>query len=320
MIRVLNAESVGYDAAARDVLSAFAEVVDADLDHAGLVDALGDVDVVIVRLRNRVDAEVLAAGAPRLRAIVSATTGLDHIDLPAAGTQGVEVLSLKGETEFLRTVAATAEHTWALLLALVRQLPAAAAAVAAGADVTDRDRFRGRELRDATLGIVGVGRIGAIVAEYALAFGMEVLGIDPGVSVMPDGVTRVADLDELCRRADMVTVHVPLDETTVGLVSRSALEALGPQGLLINTSRGAVVDEAALCDLLEAGQLGGAALDVVTDERSSADRRLTDLASRRHDVLITPHIGGATHESMARTERFMAEKLRRWIMEHPPGL
>ena len=319
MIRVLNAESIGYDAEARDILTSFAEVTDADLDQDGLVGALGEVDVVIVRLRNRVDARVLAAGAPHLRAVVTATTGLDHIDLQAASAHGVEVLSLQGETDFLRTVAATAEHTWALLLALVRRLPAATAAVADGADVTDRDRFRGRELRDATLGLVGVGRIGAIVAQYGRAFGMEVLGHDPHLDAMPPGVVAVDDLDELCRRADMVSVHVPLDDSTAGLVTRSALEALGPDGLLVNTSRGAVVDEDALCDLLEADRLGGAALDVVTDERSRDDRRLTHLAATRQNVLITPHIGGATHESMARTERFMADKLRRWIKEHPQG-
>ncbi|MEM7285158.1 MAG: NAD(P)-dependent oxidoreductase [Actinomycetota bacterium] len=316
MIRILNAESAGYDPAARDVLASVGTVIDADLDRAGLLAALGEVDVLIVRLRTEIDHAVLDAAGARLRLIVTATTGLDHIDVEAAAARDVTVLSLRGETEFLRTIAATAEHTWALLLALVRRLPAAAAAAAAGATVIDRDRFRGGELAGSTLGIVGLGRIGSIVASYGLAFGMRVLAHDPNVSTAPDGVGMADDLLDLCRRADVVSVHVPLDETTTGLIDRAALEALGPGGRVVNTSRGAVIDEEALCDLLESGRLAGAALDVVTDERSSS-RRLLDLAAAKDNVLITPHIGGATHESMARTERFMAEKLRRWITENP---
>ena len=317
MTRILNAESAGYDPGARQLLSAWAEVIDADLDRDGLIDALGEVDAVIVRLRTKIDQEVLEAGGDRLRVLVTATTGLDHVDLDAAEASGVTVLSLKGETEFLRTIVATAEHTWALLLGLVRRLPAAAAAGAQGATVADRDRYRGGELGGATLGVVGLGRIGSIVATYGQAFGMDVIAHDPHVSTAPSGVVMVDDLHTLCARSDVVSIHVPLDQSTTGLIDRAALEAIGPTGRIVNTSRGAVVDEDALCDLLESGGLGGAALDVVVEERETATRRLAEIATAGDNVLITPHIGGATHESMTKTERFMAEKLRRWMMQNP---
>ena len=210
MTRILNAESAGYDPGARQLLSAWAEVIDADLDRDGLIDALGEVDAVIVRLRTKIDQEVLEAGGDRLRVLVTATTGLDHVDLDAAEASGVTVLSLKGETEFLRTIVATAEHTWALLLGLVRRLPAAAAAGAQGATVADRDRYRGGELGGATLGVVGLGRIGSIVATYGQAFGMDVIAHDPHVSTAPSGVVMVDDLHTLCARSDVVSIHVPI--------------------------------------------------------------------------------------------------------------
>lgn len=317
MTRILNAESTGYDLGAREILASCADVVDADLDRDSLLAAIGDFDAVIVRLRNEIDREVLTAGGQRLRVVATATTGLDHIDLDAAADLGVTILSLRGETAFLKTVAATAEHTWALLLALVRRLPAAVAAGARGATVADRDLYRGGELRGATLGLVGAGRIGSIVASYGVAFGMAVLAYDPYISTPPAGVVMTDDIQTLCRESDFVSVHVPLDDTTVGLLDRAALEAIGPSGRVVNTSRGAVIDEDALCDLIESGSLGGAALDVVTDERDPAARRLARIAAESNKVLITPHIGGATHESMTRTERFMAEKLRRWMTQNP---
>lgn len=318
MIRILNAESKGYAEPARRVLESLGAVEEGELDRPQLLERVHQADVLIVRLAHRVDRQLLEA-APRLQAVVSATTGLDHIDFEAARERGVEVLSLRGETAFLDQIVATPEHTWALLLALVRRLPAACEAVRAGH--FDRDRFRGAELRGKRLGLVGLGRVGRRVARYALAFDMRVAAYDPQPERGVDGVDQRADLDSLLLASDMLSLHAPLDNRTRGLVGARELSLLPAGALLVNTARGELVDENALARALESGRLAGAALDVVHDERDPSRRlrgRLGDLLrSGRYNLLITPHIAGATAESMAATELFMARKLGRWLEGRP---
>ncbi len=311
MTVILNVEPKNYSAAARAILEDLGEVREGPLTRAALLDALSDVDVLIVRLAHQIDAEVLDA-APRLRAIVSATTGLDHIDLQAAEARGVAVLSLRGETEFLRSIPATAEHTWALLLALVRHIPQAFASVLAGE--WDRDRFKGHDLAGKRLGILGLGRIGEKIARYGRVFGMQVAAYDPYRADWPDGVARRATMADLLADSEVLSVHVPLNASTVRLLGADELRQLPRGALLVNTARGQVLDEAALLDALESGHLGGAALDVLWNERSGAAESPLAAYARAHDnLLITPHIGGATYESMAATEIFMARKLRRFL-------
>lgn len=308
-VRILNAEPGGYAPEARALLERCGALTERELDRAGLLAELRGYEVLIVRLAHQIDREVLEA-APRLRAIVSATTGLDHIDLDEAAARGVAVLSLRGETAFLRGVTATAEHTWGLLLALTRRLVPAAAAVARGE--WDRDALRGHDLAGQALGIVGLGRIGSMVARYGRAFGMEVAAFDPHRDSWPEGVERRASLEALLPDSRVLTLHVPLAPDTERLVGRRELARLPAGALLVNTSRGAVVDEGALLEALESGHLAGAALDVVPDERDPARRARSPLlayAARHENLLITPHLGGATHESMAKTEVFMARKL-----------
>lgn len=314
-MRILVAESRGFSPAAERRLRELGDVTLADLDQAGLLSAVAGADVLVVRLRNRVDAEVLAA-APRLRAVVSPTTGLDHLDLAALEGRGVAVLSLRGETQFLRTVTGTAEHAWALLLALVRRLPAAAAAARTGD--WDRDRFRGRELAGKTLGVVGLGRLGSMVARYGTAFGMRVVAYDPYLDPWPAGAApeRVPSLAALLAASDVVSLHVPLDHGTRSLMDSAALATMKPGAVLVNTSRGSVVDEAALVEAVRSGRLAGAALDVVVGETApggAAASPAVAFASADDRILLTPHIGGATLESMENTEIFMAEKLARWL-------
>lgn len=311
--RILNAEPDRYSPRARSVLEEVAEVTEEVLDRDGLLRALPGYDALIVRLGHRVDAQLLDA-APRLRVVATATTGLDHVDLKAAKVRGVEVLSLRGENEFLRTVVATAEHTWALLLALLRSIPAAAAAVRRGE--WDRDAFRGRELDGKRLGIVGLGRIGERVARYGQAFGMEVRAYDRYRETWPADVIRMPTLETLLETSDVLTVHVPSNEDTRGLIGRRQLSRLPNGAIVVNTARGAVVDGAAVADFIKSGRLAGAAVDVVEGETGpgglAADPLV--LAARETDhVLITPHIGGATAESMEKTEIFMAGKLAEYL-------
>lgn len=313
MIRVLNAEPLGYSPEAAAILREVAQVDLLALDRPGVLDRVGACDALIVRLGFRVDEELLSAGQ-RLRAVASATTGLDHIDLDAAAAHGVQVVSLKGEFEFLETIHATSEHTWALLLALLRRLPEASAAAKAGP--WDRDALRGRELHGKTLGVVGLGRVGRKVAAYGRAFGMRVLAADPRLDPEePPAGLEVRELDDLLAESDIVSLHVPLEPATTGLIDAARLALMRPTALLINTARGAVLDEAALVTALEEGRLAGAALDVLSGEarlraEGGLHHPLVALAQREPGrVLLTPHIAGATFESMRATEIFIARKL-----------
>lgn len=313
MIRILNVEPEGFSDMARTILGSLGETVEASLCRPDLLAQLPNFDVLIVRLAHQVDHEIIDAGQ-RLKAIVSATTGLDHIDLDYARDRGIEVLSLRGETEFLRTVNATAEHAWALLLALLRRIPQAFSGVCSGA--WDRNAFRGHELQGKCLGIVGLGRIGRKVAWYGQAFGMDVTAFDPFATNWTDGVKRADSLTDLLCYTDVLTFHVPLNDTTLGMFGAKEIALLPRESVLINTSRGEVIEESSLVQALENKQLAGAALDVIAHEREPELLQQSALLAyaRAHDNLIlTPHIGGATYESMARTEVFMARKLAAFL-------
>jgi D-3-phosphoglycerate dehydrogenase len=304
--RILIAESAGFSPVALQTLRAGgAAVTTADLTRAGLMRALGSADVVWVRLRTRVDAALLAR-APRLRFLVTATTGLDHIALDEAERRGIRVLSLRGQTDFLRGIHATAEHTLALTLALLRKLPGAVFHTTRGG--WNRDLFRGNEIFGRTVGIVGWGRIGRMVQSLFEAFGANVLICDPYATDVP--APRL-DLRELLRRSDIVTLHVNLCEQTRRMIGPAEFSSTRPGSWLINTSRGDIVDEDALLNSLCSGHLAGAALDVLCEEDAHGmeSSPLVQYARVHNNLILTPHIGGCTFESMAATEEFLAERL-----------
>jgi len=309
MIRILNSEPQDYAPAAREVLQGVGAYDEKQVTRSELIACLAAYDVLITRLGFQVDRAVIDAGS-RLKAIVSATTGLDHIDLDYANQKGITVLSLRGETAFLRTVSATAEHTWGLLLALLRRIPQAFASVQAGG--WQRDDFRGHDLDGKCLGILGYGRIGQKVARYGLAFGMRVYAYDPFVNELEPDIHRQTSLAGLLTHSDVLTVHIPHNPSTVGMLGAQELACLPPSAVLVNTSRGEIIDEPALATALQSGQLAGAALDVLCHEREQHLRQQSPLihyACNHDNLLITPHTGGATYESMAKTEIFMANKL-----------
>lgn len=306
MTKIVIAESSGFSRAALARLAQAGEVVAADVDRPGLLREVRDAEVLWVRLRHRIDEEVLAA-APALAIIASPTTGLDHIDLAAADRRGVRVISLRGETKFLEDVRATAELTIGLLLAVLRHIPAAVEDVHAGR--WNRDAFKGRELRGKVVGIIGYGRLGRLVARYLLAFGARVIATDPHPRA--DNDVEIVSLDALLDAADVVSVHAPLDDSTRGLLGAREIARMRPGSVLVNTARGDLVDSAALLGALRSGHLAGAALDVVAGESAGGVGHLDLVAfARDHEQLvITPHIGGCTEESMAMTEDFLAERV-----------
>ncbi len=310
-VRILNVEPDGYSPRAREILDTLGEVTEKPLDRDGLLNAAAEYEVLITRFGHPMDKELFAA-APGLRALVSATTGLDHIDLEAAAVHGVTVLSLQGEMEFLEELSATAELTWGLLLSLLRRIPQAIDSVKEGG--WDRDIFRGNELRGKRLGILGLGRLGRMVAEYGRAFGMAVAAHDPYVSDWSTGVDLRSAAEDLMEDTQVLSIHVPLNDETRGLMDGAMLARLPEGAVLINTSRGAVVDEAALLAALGSGHLAGAGLDVVAKELCGGPSQAFLAYARAHDnLVITPHMGGATVESMEKVEVFMAQKLARFL-------
>lgn len=316
---VLLSEPAGFSPRALEILEAGCRVERLRGDRQDLLEAVAGADVLWVRLAHTIDDELLSR-AGRLSTIVTPTTGLNHVDTEAAARRGVEVLSLRGRADALRDVRATAEHTVGLMLSLLRHVPEAAAHVNAGG--WDRDRFRGRELHGATVGLVGFGRLGRIVARILLAFDAVVLAHDPDVSpyepyVAGLPVVPLVPLDELLRRSDVVSVHaalaggLPARGAPPGLIGARELGLMKDGAYLVNTARGELVDEHALLLALASGRLAGAALDVLSNETAEGmgQSPLVAWARTHPQLLITPHLGGCTRESMEKTEVLMAEAL-----------
>jgi D-3-phosphoglycerate dehydrogenase len=307
MPRVLIAEPLDFSPAAVRMLGTAAEVTLRETDREALAEAFRQFDVVWFRLAHRID-RALLTGPLRCRILATPVTGLDHIDLAACAERGIQVVSLRGETEFLEQVRATAELTLALTLALLRRIPSACEHARGGG--WNRDRFRGRELFGHTAGIVGMGRLGRIVAGYFRAFGMDVVGYDPRPDFPRDAARRASSLGELLGQADVVSLHVAYDPSTRHLIGAGELAAMKPGALLVNTSRGGVIDEQALAQALESGTLGGAALDVLDGEPNiTGEHPLVRLSQTRDNLLIVPHIGGNTVESFEKTEVFLAGRV-----------
>lgn len=314
-MKILHVEPLRCDEETRLLLAQagsvdYVECADQSAFRAAL--SRGAYQAVCVRLGLALDAAALDA-CPTLRWVVTPTTGLDHIDLDVALARGVSVISLRGETEFLETIGSTAEHTFALLLSLLRRTPAAHADVLAGN--WQREPFLAEELLGKVLGIVGCGRLGRKVCGLGLAFGMHVLAYDhhaAHVARAPAG-TAMSPLEPLLGRADVVSLHLPLDPATVGYLSAERLRQMKRGSVLVNTARGELIDESALLSALRTGHLGGAALDVLVgdgrwDGRVPDGHPLVDYARAHANLVLSPHVGGYGRSSIERTRRFVAER------------
>ncbi len=285
--RVLVSDLVSEEGLAR--LRGFDDVeVDAPgaMEREAFLAALPGHHALIVRSGTRVDAEALAR-ADGLKVVGRAGVGLDNIDVEAATERGVLVMNTPGAN-----ATATAEHTWALLLALCRQVPAADASVRRGE--WERKRFVGFQLAGKTLGVIGLGRVGRLVATRGRGFGMQVIGCDPYLSA--DMATEIdvelADLERVLAEADVLTLHVPLTDETRGLIGADALERMKPGALFVNAARGGLVDEGAVADALADGRLAGCAFDVYADEPPAGSPLLA-----APNVVLTPHLAASTGEA-----------------------
>ncbi|MEA2516796.1 MAG: D-3-phosphoglycerate dehydrogenase / 2-oxoglutarate reductase [Actinomycetota bacterium] len=264
-----------------------------------LVAAIGEYDALVVRSATKVDARVLEH-AHNLKVVGRAGIGLDNVDVDAATKHGVLVVNAPQSN-----VLSAAEHTMALLLAQARNIPQAHAALTSGA--WEREKWSGVELHGKTLGIIGLGRVGTLVAQRASAFGMRLLAYDPYVApnrAAQMGVNLVETVGEVCERADFITIHLPKTPETVGIVGDRELRAVKPGVRIVNTARGGLIDEAALASALEDGRVAGAAIDVFEGEPVTEHPLF-----HFENVVVTHHLGASTAEAQDKAGMTIAEQV-----------
>ncbi|MFC4533662.1 phosphoglycerate dehydrogenase [Sphaerisporangium dianthi] len=282
------------------VLGADFEVRHTDgADRSQFLPALAEVDALIVRSATKVDAEALSH-APRLRVVARAGVGLDNVDVEAATKAGVMVVNAPTSN-----ITSAAEHTVALILASARNVAQGHSALKAGE--WKRSKYTGVELDEKVVGILGLGRIGQLVAQRLVPFGVELIAYDPYLQparAAQMGV-RLVSLEEVLKQADFITVHLPKSKETVGLIGERELHTVKPSVRIINVARGGIVDEAALYAAVKEGRVAGAGIDVFAKEPCT-DSPLFELDS----VVVTPHLGASTHEAQEKAGTQVARSVK----------
>jgi len=265
---------------------------------------IGNYDGLAVRSSTRVDAAAMDAAVPRLKVIGRAGIGVDTIDVPAATARGIVVMN----TPFGNSIT-TAEHAIAMIFALAREIPAADQSTQAGR--WEKNRFMGVELSAKTLGLIGCGNIGSIVADRAHGLKMKVIAYDPFLSperALELGVEKV-ELDDLLRRSDFISLHTPLTDQTRGILSREALAKTKAGVRIVNCARGGLIDEAALKEGLESGHIAGAALDVFVQEPAKENPLFGT-----PNLICTPHLGASTNEAQVNVAIQIAEQMSDFLL------
>lgn len=269
------------------------------IPEADLIDAVADADLLLM-CYTPITARVIEA-APKLKGIVKYGVGIDAIDIPAAMQRGIPVVNVPEYAE--ETVA---EGAFALMIALAKRLPAITAAVSRDGWIWPEQRWLGRDISGATLGLVGCGKIGRSMARMAgQGFRARVLGFDPGVdaaAMHTAGIEKAHDLQAMLRASDFVSIHCVLNDNTRGLIGKAELACLRPSAVIVNVSRGALIDETALVEAIVAGRIGGAGLDVYSVEPLARSGHPMSALFDRDDVILFPHLTFFTQEAMRRLE------------------
>ena len=274
-----------------------------------LVDAAQDVDAILSR--SAVISSPVIGASPKLKIVSRHGVGLDYVDVEACTGHGV-LVTITGDANS----EAVSEHAFGCLCAVARKIAIADAGIRSGE--WERERIVGVELYGKVLGIIGLGRIGSRMAKHARGFAMQVIACDPYVE--PERARRLGvalvDLETLLRRSDFVSLHVPLTEETKHMIGRAELKSMKPSAILVNTARGAVVDQRALYEALVGREIAGAALDVFEEEPLPVDHPLTEL----DNVVCTPHCAGQTTEAMVRVSIRAAENILCVLRGEVPSL
>ena len=279
-------------------------------DGGSLDDFLRNKEILFVRLGYQITREFFEK-APNLKYLCSPTTGLNHIDLDAVREFGVTVVSLKGEVDFLNNVRATPEHIFGLTIALLRNYKDAFSKMAI--ETWNRDLYRGAELYGKNVGIIGLGRIGRIINEFFKPFGVSIHWYDKKTQskIETSGTFKHTEIESLIKSVDIVIISIDLNKKNEGLFDKPKINMMENKWV-INCSRGEVFDEAYLLKMASKGWFKGLALDVILNETTPKNNRLEWAAvTEDQNVIVTPHIGGCTYESMEKTELFIVNKLIR---------
>lgn len=269
-----------------------------------LLKSVESADALVVRVETQVNKELIKH-AKKLRCVVSATVGTNHVDIKTLEARGIKFFSLRGEY-----AVSTAEHALALMLAAARNIPAAHVTMISGG--WDRSDYLGVELTGKTLGIFGMGRIGKELAERAKGFRMEILGCDPFLTAEQIGANggKKVEWNELLKRSDFISVHAPLLPSTRGLLNAKAFKLMKPSAILVNTARAELVDQKALLDALAKGKIRAAAVDVYPKEPLPKKHPLRTYAKNHKNLVLTPHLGASTGECVERASAFVAATIQ----------
>lgn len=313
-MKILIAENKDFSKEALKILESIedVEIISKNLNKEELKKYAKDVDVIWIRLKNYIDKEILEN--TKIKYIVTATTGLNCIDLQYTKKKKIKVLSLKGEEKFLQNVRATPEFTITCILALLRNIKNASNAVD---DYNwNRDYFKGNEIYGKTIGIIGYGRVGRIVAGYLKCFGANILVCEKKEKRMPKYIKKVT-LEEIFKESDIVTLHVNYEEENINMINKKLFNLIDKPIYFINTARGELVNEQDLIQAIKENKVIKAAVDVLNHEARNKikNNKLLKFAIDSNRVLITPHLGGCTKESMEKTEVFMANKLKKELVK-----
>lgn len=308
------AEAHNLSVAAIEVLLSSGDTELAQLDRESIKERGSDADVIWLKLGTKVDKDLLES-LPQLKCLACNTTGLSHIDLVEVERRGISVLSLKGETAFLSEIRATAELTLFLTLALLRKAHQAFSMAESGR--WDRMALIGNDLDGKTVGLIGFGRLGRISAELFLAFRAKVIACDIA-DVEPMKGVKMAGIEEVLTESDIVSLHASLTQGAPAVLGETELAKLKDGAYLVNTARGELIDESALLKCLQSGRIA-AALDVLANEQGQdlSQNPLVCFARESQNLILTPHLGGATKESSEKTEVFMAERIKAWCEANP---
>ncbi|MFH1662278.1 MAG: NAD(P)-dependent oxidoreductase [Candidatus Falkowbacteria bacterium] len=297
-----------YTEKAESILEEMGEVDCMDLTRDELEENINNYNILVVGLGLNIDKKIIDK-AENLKIIATATTGLDHIDVEYAREKEIEIISLKGEDEFLNTITGTAELAFGMIINLLRLNHSAFNSVKNYE--WDREKFRGHNLSGQTLGIVGLGRLGKMMKKYGEAFGMDVIFYDP----YKDGGVS---FNELLEKSDIISIHVHLNSETENMFNIKAFEKMKNTAILINTARGKIVNENDLLHALENKIIAGYGTDVLADElefdkTGFFNHNLVEYSKINNNIIILPHIGGMTHESREATDIFIAEKIKNFV-------
>ena len=315
MIKMLCPEPDSFSQKGLDFASTFSDLTALQLSQNEFNKIATNYDAILIRFNTKVDSIILEKES-KIRAILSPTTGLDHIDLKSASQNGVKVFHLREEKEFLKTISGTAELAIGLMLSIMRKIPQSFNSVKDG--FWQASNFRGNELTGKTLGIIGCGRLGSKVSIMAYAIGMNVIAFDPYISKFPKGVQSKKTQFDVFFEADIISFHVPLNDETNHLISINEINQMKEGVVIINTSRGAIIETSSLINGLKNAKVSAAAIDVIEDEHLFLSKKhpLVKYASSNNNLIITPHIGGATFESVEKTDIFILKNYEKELKKY----